>query len=222
MRYRVTDLETAAHPDAHLWVDPVKADSRLKDPAKIEESIKEKTAERDERLGLDPDCNRIVALGWHDIGQNVPIVRICKNEDEERAALIEYWTTYTTQPTTIVGFNSAKFDLVVMLMRSIYLKVRRPKGFVISPAWKSPHVDLFEKLSLGGARDRKDIKGLRFYARRLGIPIYDDISGADVAAMVKAGEWGKIQNHCLFDLDLTRAVGEEIGELEPQAVGAPF
>jgi len=84
----------------------------------------------------------------------------------------------------------------------------------IAPAWKSHHVDLWERLSLGGAR--RDVKSLRFYAKRFGIPIYDDISGKDVAAAVKAGEWDKIRNHCLFDLDLTRALAERLGVLAPE------
>jgi hypothetical protein len=249
MRYRITDLETVGLDDAATWFDPcepdaallepIEPDSRLKDPikvaanlaeverrraarpAEIAANIAEKEAARAAKFSLDADTCKIVALGWHDIGYGSPIVRVCRTEDEERAALIEYWTTLQQQFTKIVGFNSARFDLVVLVMRSIYLKVPRPE-LVIAPAWKSPHIDLYEKLSLGGARDRKDVKGLRWYAKRLGIPIYDDISGADVAAMVKAGEWEKVQNHCLFDLDLTRAVGEGIGELEPQPVGAPF
>jgi hypothetical protein len=88
-----------------------------------------------------------------------------------------------------------------------------------APAWKAyPHVDLWEKLSLNGAR--RDVKSLRFYAKRFGIPIFDDISGKDVAAMVKAGEWRKVENHCLFDLDLSRALAERLGVLEPSGVAA--
>ncbi len=218
-RFRITDLETVGLPEAAAWVDPIKAPSNYKDEQKIADYIRDAEAERMERFALDPDCNRIVALGWHDIGCGSPIVRVCKDENEERAALTDYWTTYTQQFTKIVGFNIIRFDLPVLVMRSIYLKVWRPE-MTIAPAWKTHHVDLWERLSLGGAR--KDVKSLRFYAKRLGIPIYDDISGADVAAAVAAGDWEKVANHCLFDLDLTRAVGEAIGELEPETatVGA--
>jgi hypothetical protein len=103
-------------------------------------------------------------------------------------------------------------------MRSIYLNVKHPV-LTFAPAWKAyPHVDLWEKLSLNGAR--KDVKSLRFYAKRFGIPIYDDISGKDVAAMVKAGEWEKVHNHCMFDLDLTRALAERLGVLATTTVAA--
>lgn len=246
-RLRITDLETIGLPEASAWFDPfepdaellepIMPDSRLKDPVKVAANwadVERRRAERPEaiaanvaakeaarasKFSLDADTCQIVALGWHDLGQGSPIVRICKNEDEERYALIEYWTTYEQRFTKIVGFNSARFDLPVMVMRSIYLNVPHPE-IVMTPAWKSPHVDLWERLSLGGAR--RDVKSLRFYAKRLGIPIYDDISGKDVAAMVAAGEWEKVQNHCLFDLDLTRALGERINAFEPQTIGAPF
>lgn len=246
MRFRLTDLETVGLPEASAWFDPIEPDadllqpilpdSRLKDPVKVEANLADvarriaarpaeiaaniaaREAARAEKFSLDADTCQIVALGWHDLGQGSPIVRICKDEDAERAALVEYWTTYAQRFTKIVGFNSARFDLPVMVMRSLYLNVPHPE-IVIAPAWKSPHVDLWERLSLGGAR--RDVKSLRFYAKRLGIPIFDDISGKDVAAMVAAGEWEKVQNHCLFDLDLTRALAERIpGVLEPQAVGA--
>ena len=36
MRSIILDLETIPHPEAHQWADPVKPDSRLKDPVKIE------------------------------------------------------------------------------------------------------------------------------------------------------------------------------------------
>ena len=214
MRFRLTDLETAALPDAAAWVEdePISAPSNYKDAEKIAAYIAEATAKRLERFALDPDCNRIVALGYQDLPHGEPIVRICKDEAEERAELTNYWNSYRQKPTRIVGFNSARFDLVVLLMRSLYLGVSHPP-ITIAPAWKSDHIDLWERLSLGGAR--KDVKSLRFYARRLGIPIYDDVSGADVARLVSEGDYEKVYNHCLFDLDLTRALAERIGAIPP-------
>jgi predicted PolB exonuclease-like 3'-5' exonuclease len=248
MRSRLLDLETISHPDADQWLDPVECDpkllepiepdSRLKDPAKvaanladverrraerpaeIAASIAERTLERNERLGLDPDCNRIVALGFHDLGAGDPTVYLCSTEYEEREQLKMFWETYAKQETRLIGYNSFRFDLPVLVMRSLYLSVQHPV-ITFAPAWKSwPHVDLYEKLSLNGARDRRDVKGLRFYAKRFGLPIYDDITGADVAAMVAAGQWDKVHNHCLFDLDLTRALAERLGVLTPAGVAA--
>lgn len=213
MRNRLTDLETVALDDAASWVEdePISAPSNYKDPDKIAAYITEATAKRQERFALDADTCRIVALGYHDVGESDPLVVLCKTEEDERHALTAYWDSYRKTGTRIVGYNIIRFDCVVLLMRSLYLGIKAP-DMVIAPAWKTYHIDLWERLSLGGAR--KDVKSLRFYAKRLGIPIYDDISGKDVAAAVRAGEWDKIHNHCMFDLDLTRALAERLGVLK--------
>lgn len=208
MRNRLCDLETAPHPDAHKWAEPVTAPSNYKDEAKIAAYIAEATIERDNRLGLDPDLNRIVALGYHDVPQSDPIVLLCSDEFEEREALKQFWGTYAEKPTRIIGYNSQSFDLVVLAMRSLFLGVKHPE-LIIRPEWKSPHVDIYQMLGFGGAR--KNQKGQRFYCQRLGIPIYDDITGADVAKMVAENtkeSWQKIHDHALSDLALLRALAE--------------
>jgi hypothetical protein len=246
MRSRLLDLETISHPDADLWLDPIEPDAdvlkiampdaRLKDPekvaadlAKVEKfnaeqpqrviaNIAEKALARYEKCALDPDCNRIVALGFHDLGAGEPKVYLCSNEFEEREHLKMFWDSYRQTETRLITYNGFRFDLPVIVMRSLYLSVPHPV-ITFSPSWKAwPHVDLWDKLSLGGAR--RDVKSLRFYAKRFGIPIYDDIAGSDVAAMIAAGEWSKVENHCLFDLDLTRALAERLGVLTPSGVAA--
>ena len=93
MRYRILDLETVGLPEAKEWVDPLKAPSNYKDPLKIDAYIKEAEAERVEKFALDADCNRIVALGWHDVGYGDPHVMLCKDETQEAAALSVFWAT---------------------------------------------------------------------------------------------------------------------------------
>ena len=90
-RLIVLDIETAAHPNAGSWFDPVEPDSRLVDPAKIAKSIAEKTTERDEKLSLDPDACRLVALGFHAVGYGDPTCYLMSNEMEERLHLQMFW-----------------------------------------------------------------------------------------------------------------------------------
>lgn len=207
MRYRIVDLETVGHPDAPQWVDPLKAPKNYKDPLKIEAYIKEAEVERAEHFGLDPDCCRIVALGWHDVGYGDPTVTMCQTEDLERAALKTFWATYRQQYTKLVTFNGARFDLPVLVMRSIYLEIDHPE-MVIAPAWKSPHVDCWERLSLGGAR--KDVHSLAFYSRRFGIGTLDKVDGSQVAQLAKDEQWDAIREHCLSDLGLTHALANRL------------
>lgn len=219
MRNRLIDLETAPHPDAHRWAEPISAPSHYKDEVKIAAYIHDATIERDERLGLDADLNRIVALGFHDVDEADPLVLLCSDEFEEREALKLFWDGYTKRATRLIGYNSEGFDLVVLAMRSLFIGVKHPE-LIIRPTWKSPHVDIYQRLSFGGARKPK---GQRFYCQRLGIPIYDDISGADVARMVAENtpeSWQKIHDHCLCDLGLLRALAEWLGVLTPAGVAA--
>jgi uncharacterized protein YprB with RNaseH-like and TPR domain len=220
MRSRLLDLETLGIPEAKDWVgeEPISAPSNYKDEEKIAAYIAEAEAKRLERFSLDPDCCRIVAFGYHDVPEGNPTVYLCSTEREEREQLQLFWKTYAELETRLITYNGHRFDLPVLVMRSIYLKVSHP-AITFAPAWKAwPHVDLWEKLSLNGAR--RDVKSLRFYCKRFGIPIYDDISGKDIAAMVAAGEWRKVEHHCLFDLDLTRALAERLGVLKPVGVAA--
>jgi uncharacterized protein YprB with RNaseH-like and TPR domain len=218
VRNRLTDLETVGLEQAKEWVEaePIAAPANYKDPDKIAAYIKEAEEERVQRFALNADTCRIVALGYHDIGEGDPIVALFRTEDEERDGLTWYWQSYRKRATRVIGFNSLRFDLPVLVMRSIYLGVPYPE-ITLAPAWRSPHVDLYERLTLGGARDKKDIKGLKFYARRFGIPVYDDVSGKDVARLIAAGDYDTVRNHCLFDLDLTRALAERLGVLEAVA-----
>lgn len=209
-RLRVVDLETTANPKALDWLEPVRPDSRLKDPAKIAASIEEKTAERNEKLALDWDCCRIVALGWVDVGSNEPWCEVCETEEEEASALKFFWETYRKQDTALVTFNGLKFDLPVLLTRSIDLGVKHPP--LNLNRFKTPHIDVWQYLTRDGARQFPH--GLGFYARKYGFTTLDKVSGKDVAALVAAGEWETVRQHCLSDVGLCHAVANKFGLLE--------
>ena len=202
MRYIILDLETVPHPDAHRWAEPVKADSRLKDPVKIAESIKEKTAERDERFGLDPDCNRIVALGFHVVGGADPECYLMRDEFEEREHLKLFWDIYRGVPDTrLVTFNGLKFDLPVLMRRSMYLDVPYPE--LNLDRYRTPHLDLWQKLSFNGAINAHS---LAFYAKRMGFTTLDKVDGSQIAQLVAEERWAEVEAHCLSDVGLTHAL----------------
>lgn len=209
-RLRVLDLETIANPKALDWLGPVKPAANLKDPVKIAASIEEKTAERNEKLALDWDCCRIVALGWVDVGSNEPVCLTCVDEQQEAWVLTEFWTSYRQHDTALVTFNGLKFDLPVLLTRSIDLGVKHPPMNL--NRFKTPHIDVWQFLTRDGARQFPH--GLGFYAKKYDFTTLDKVNGSDVASLVAAGEWEKVREHCLSDVGLTHAVANKFGLLE--------
>lgn len=209
-RFRVIDLETVGNPKALDWLGPVKPAANLVDPVKIAKSIEERTAERNEKLALDWDCCRIVALGWVDVGSNEPVCLLASDEAEEAFALGTFWRTYREHETALVTFNGLKFDLPVLLTRSIDLGVKHPP--LNLNRFKTPHIDVWQYLTRDGARQFPH--GLSFYAKKYGFTTLDKVDGSQIADLVKAGEWEKVREHCLSDVGLTHAVANKFGLLE--------
>lgn len=212
MKFIICDVETIAHEDAASWQEPIKPAANLKDPAKVAASIAERTAERDEKLGLDPDCNRIVALGYVVVGSNDPVCLICRDEAAEAAALTQFWAEYAApvgqQETRLVTYFGHGFDAPVLMRRSLLLSVKYPALNI--DRYRSPHLDLCHILSFNGALKPKSLK---FYAKRFGLTTLDKVDGADVAKLAAAGDWDAIRDHCLSDIGLTHALANRLGLL---------
>jgi predicted PolB exonuclease-like 3'-5' exonuclease len=211
MSYCILDIETVPHPDAHMWAEPVRPDSRLVDPVKIAKSIEEKTAERDERFGLDADCNRIAALGFVFVGHGDPTVYLMRDEFEERQHLQVFGNTYRKYGSPrIVTFNGLKFDLPVLMRRAMYLDIQDFPEFNLD-RYRTPHIDLWQKLSHNGLLTAHSLK---FYAKRMGFTTLDKVEGSEIAQLVKEERWAEVEAHCLSDIGLTHALANRLGLLK--------
>jgi hypothetical protein len=253
MRYRVTDIETTLHPGVADWLEPcepdpkllepIEPDSRLKDPVKvaanladverrraarpaeIAASILERTAERNEKCSLDPDCCRIVALGYHDIGHADPTVYLMRDEFEEREQLKLFWASWKEidrqawhdggNGAALVTFNGLRFDLPILMRRSMYLDVPHP--VLNLDRYRTPHIDLWQRLSFNGAISAHS---LSFYGKRLGMGTLDKVHGSDIAQLVREERWQEIHDHCLSDIGLTHALANRLGLLKLAGVAA--
>lgn len=210
MKYIVLDLETIPHRDAGDWLEPVTPDARLVDPEKIAKSIADKTAERDEKLGLDPDLCQIVALGYHVIGRSDPVCEVTQDEQAERGAIERLAVELRKDDATkIVTFYGRQFDLPVLMRRAMYLGVSFPK--LNLDRYRSPHIDVWDALTYSGAL--RTAHSLAFYAKRMGFTTLDKVNGADVAKLAKAGDWEAIRQHCLSDVGLTHSLANRLGLL---------
>jgi predicted PolB exonuclease-like 3'-5' exonuclease len=200
----VFDVETAPLEDVASYMGevPIEAPANYKDPVKIAAYVAAARAEQLDRCALDVDLCRIVAIGWwrecdRDVTLHVNL--------EERTMLNAFWNH--AEDSHLVGFNCLGFDLPVLLRRSLYLGVETPR--VQIDRFKHPKVtDLMDELSYAG---KLKARGLAFYCKRFGIDVPDGVQGAQIGALVAAGEWEQVKSHCLADVQRTAFLAARLG-----------
>src|SRR5574338_757331 len=205
----VLDIETCGLPNAADYLEPVTPDARLKDPDKIAADIKAKEAARAERLALDWNVGRIVAIGWWCENKPQPTIWTAKDEAEERKGLDLFWQL---TPRQIVGFYIRPFDLPFIIQRSRLLDVPHHR-INLARYRREPVCDLFDELTFDDVRSDGCMKRtLKAFCRRFGIDVPDDDGdGNQVAAWVQAGEWDRIGHHLRRDLERTKALAQRLG-----------
>ena len=206
------DIETAAHPDAAQYLPPATPRKGTKDPDKQAAQIEEKEAALLAGAALDPDLCRIVCLGWDDGISGASLT--CRDEGEERAALVSFWTIWTNRlegiAPRIVGYNVKAFDIPILFRRSLALGVRPSLTTSATHRYRMDIVvDLLEVLSGGNPAHWRS---LGFYLKRYGLAPEDPISGAQIPDLVEAGDWDAIRAHNAADLSATIALAKWAGE----------
>jgi len=146
----------------------------------------------------------LVTLGVMRAGGE-PIV-MTRQDMDEAFLLAWFWDAVTN--CRLVGFNILNFDLPVLIRRSQLLGVAHP--VVNLDRYRTPHIDVMERLSFNG---RLTYRSLNFYARRFGVELVetDLVVGADIPALVAAGEWDTIRNHCMCDIRKTTRLAARLG-----------
>jgi hypothetical protein len=215
----VIDLETAGLPNAAEYLEPVQAAKNLKDPEKIKADLEQRTADRDAKLALDWNVGRIAALGWWTEAGGTQLY-LGKDEHSEATALSLFWRE--CRQRTIVGFNVKGFDLRYMVQRSRYLGVTYP-ALDFSKYSRKGITDLYLELTFNdGTYDQGAMRRtLHAFCRRFGLPVNDTTTGADIPALVAAGEWDAVAAHLTSDVELTVALARRLGVIaqpEPAAV----
>ena len=207
----VLDLETAGLDNAAEYLEPVTAAKNLKDPAKVQADIEQRTADRLDKLALDYNVGRIAALGWWTEDDGL-VVLCCPTEAEERDAITQFWEAQRQR--TIIGFNLKSFDLRYLIQRSRYLDIPYPQ-LNLSKYSRDGIVDLFLDLTFGdGTYDQGAMRRtLSAFCRRFGIPVDDTISGKDIPALVAAGDWDAVLLHLASDVLLSKALAGRLGVL---------
>lgn len=209
----ILDIETYALDGAAEFIEEPTAPSNYKDATKIEAYIADAKAKAVSRCALDPDLCRIVCIGnTPDHGNSVHVMIGLRHQDEADMLNL-LWKQVAVDPV-LIGFNLLSFDLPVLIRRSQYLGVDVPPIVGNLDKYRTPHIDLMERLSFNG---KIKAHSLGFYCKRFGITVPDTTNGADIDAMVKADDWAGIEAHCRADVRKTRLLAERLGLVQPVA-----
>ncbi len=213
----IVDIETYGLPEAVALLPEPGAPENYKDPVKIAAYIEDAKRKRLEKAALDPDCCRIVVLGWQQDGTITTLQ--ARDEAAEKAALERFWRE--AWDATLIGFAIFHFDLRVLIRRSQYLGVAVP--YINLDKYRTPYVDLQQLLLFNGP----NIEGhtLDFYCQRFSIDVEDIANGAEIAGLVTAASlpgaspagvdalWRVIEDHCRADLTRAARLAQRLGVL---------
>jgi hypothetical protein len=195
-----------------------KREAALADYAESTEKAHREHAAKLSRCSLDWNLNRIVAIGLQNIGDGGPQVVVCKNEDEERAALAAFWLQ--TKGRRLVGFHARAFDAPTLIQRSRYLGVT-PRMLSLARWGKGDVVDLRDLLTFDDIRYEAIMpRSLDMFCRRAGIDVPDAYSGADIGRLVSEGQWEAVMSHCRADIEKTRRLAQWAGVFSESEVAA--
>ena len=214
------DIETIAHERAREFFPPPDVEflTPPKNYSKVETILRWKDEEKARRLAqwetelercaLDPDLNRVIAIGWMSVDQHEPIAMTCPTEAHERQALTAFWEQ--ARHRQLIGYNIAGFDVPTLLRRSLLLDIDAP-GLSISKYRHPAITDLMKLLSFDGLLPwRKQ----SFYLRRFGLDQdlpCDDVNGEDIAQLVAEGNWPAVLHHVQCDVLGVRALARYLG-----------
>ena len=205
--YTILDIETAPIESVGQYIEIGNPPANYKNPEAIREWEDDARIKEVARAALDPDLCRVVAIGWQQSdgvihSQTANPMTTARNPEEDLLQI------FLKLPNPFCGFNLCGFDLPVLMRRCQYLGLRCPD--LNLDRYRTPHLDLMERLSFHG---RMKSRSLKFYARRLGIPLDDAIDGADVPGLVVASRWDEVKAHIESDVALTATVAEKMGFL---------
>lgn len=208
-RERVKLLASAA--------DDARRERRDPDAADIARSVSK-------LLALSPLTTRIVSLAFHALESNrdLTLVAVPAGSEElelppqptllfveERELLTTFWGV-ARRVRTLVGFNSRRFDVPVLLTRSALLGVAAAQDLMNRPVGgESKHVDLYEILRAHGAAGDRRVS-LELAAFAFGIPAKQAGHGSEVGALVAAARYREL---AAYNLEDARATAMLYGKL---------
>lgn len=205
--YTIIDIATAGIADAAQFLEPVQAPANYRKPEAIAAYIEEKTAEQAERCGLDVDLCRITGIGVKTPSESWVATATSEAEENEVLGAVAALIRKQGENAPLIGYNAQKFDWPVLMRRALYLGIDFP--VINLDRYRSPHVDLFAKLTNFGQLPGHS---LRFYAARLGwLDIHKPLMGDEEARVFATGKWDELADSITHDVEATYRLSKWLG-----------
>lgn len=170
----------------------------------IDENGDEAAAEIVAKTSFDPAHGHICGIGFAIEDDPIRYLSVPRIETEATAIKEFFDALPKLGMNRFVGHYISGFDLRFILCRAVVLGVPLPgKGLFprdIKP-WSDEVFDTM--IAWAGPRDRISQDNL---CKALGIPLTDDIKGADVAQAWAEGRHDEIADHCIKDVEKVRAI----------------
>jgi hypothetical protein len=210
---RVFILDCETKGDSELFdtfCANIKPDPRLKDPAKIEADLNEKTEEALSTMCLDSDYADLICIGVYDLHEDKKhlftpeefakwlqgLEKVAKGDNMGRSKTKRY------QSYRMVGFNSRAFDLPILIKHGIRHGIDYPYEWMVQLLDKykgTAHIDLMEKLSMVWGKNKSLDQYLQIYCGVAKTPID-----------FKEASEEEIKKHCLEDISLTKDLFDKV------------
>lgn len=218
----VFDIETSTLPLENF--DEVQQEYLFRDAEKLPEPQREaRRAEIRRQFNLWPLTAQVVCIAMLNAESNRGKVFFLAEDYEDNAEtgpvefvpcadeielLTAFWDV-AKHYDHIVTFNGRGFDVPFIYLRSAVLNVPISKKNWLGYRYATePHCDLAEQLTFYGVSGREGAArrfNLDFYCKIFGIesPKAHGVTGMDVTDLMAAGEYRKIAEYCLRDVEAT-------------------
>lgn len=219
-RHVILDIETVADETVYPLIGEPEPAANLRDPDKIAADILKKKEAQFAQCSLDPYSGRIVAGGWWADDDDQPTV-VCASNTTTEIALLTQMAGVIRDPMSVfaprrvIGFRIISFDLPWLVTRARLLGVDFP-NLDTRKYGNRDVTDLHSLLTFdGNIPEGAFRRTLHNLSRRFGLEVSDASTGADIAQLVREGDWAAVAAHCESDVRLTHALARVAGVIPP-------
>lgn len=164
----------------------------------------DKTGEVKDIGALSPITGKIIGIGWSE-GEKIHSMVL----DDEKALLAHFWDMIRSQkePFRLVGFNSKKFDVHFLLVRSLHHNIKTV------PLSTKTIIDIRDHLTFFQSYMKKGT--LHDYALLIGCEgKHEELTGEDIPRLWIEGKSDLIREYLYQDIVVTKKLFEKCVELK--------